>query len=54
MTKGSFEKFFTERDIFGQPITVQYKGSDTYKTKLGTVCTIAVTVLVLMNTVVLI
>ena len=53
MAKSSLLKFLTDRDIFGQPITVLYKGSDTYKTKLGAFCTILVTVIVLINTVIL-
>ena len=32
-------------DIFGHPVTVFYKGSDTYKTKLGLFFTLGVFVL---------
>lgn len=53
MVKSSFKKFLVNLDIFGQPITVLYKGSDTYKTKIGALCTILVTVLILINTVML-
>ena len=35
-------------DIFGHPITVFYKGEDTYKTKLGTLCTLMVWTLTFM------
>lgn len=34
-------------DIFGHPVTVFYKGSDTYKTRLGVLCTFAVYTLTL-------
>ena len=53
MAKSSFVKFLVNRDVFGQPITVLYKGSQTYKTKIGALCTVLVTVLVLVNTVML-
>ena len=35
-------------DIFGHPVTVFYKGSDTYKTKLGTLCSLGVFILSMM------
>lgn len=53
MGKASLVKFLVDRDIFGQPITVLYKGSETYKTKSGAFCTILVSALVLINTVML-
>ena len=54
MAKGSFVKFLVKRDIFGNPVSVSYKGSDKYKTIMGAVCTVFVTVLILINTVILI
>ena len=54
MTKSaSFVRFLINRDVFGQPITVLYKGSETYKTKVGALCSVLVTVLVVINTVIL-
>ena len=53
MVKSSFMKFLVDRDIFGEPITVLYKGSNTYKTKIGAFCAISVTVLMLMNALIL-
>ena len=50
MPKGSFEKFLVERDVFGQSISVLYKGSDVYKTKVGSFCSFVVLVLTLINT----
>ena len=44
-----FAKFFVARDIFGQAITVNYKGSDAYRTKMGALCTILTYVLILIN-----
>ena len=49
MTKSSFTKFFVERDVFGQPINVLYKGSETYKTKLGALFTFITLMLTLIN-----
>ena len=37
-------------DIFGHPVTVFYKGTDTYKTKLGLLCTLGVWFLTLSYT----
>lgn len=34
-------------DMFGHPVKVFYKGSDTYKTKLGLLCTMIVCALTL-------
>ena len=46
-------KFLQERDIFGQPVTVLYKGSDVYKTKMGALCSLLVTILILVNVAIL-
>ena len=54
MAKSSFTRFFVDRDIFGRPITVLYKGSDKYKTKIGAVCTLVVIVLLLIDTTILV
>ena len=43
----SLAKWLTERDIFGAPITVLYKGSDVFKTKSGAACTIVTYILIL-------
>ena len=34
--------FMKDLDIFGHPVTVFYKGKDSYKTKLGFLCTLLV------------
>ena len=36
-------------DIYGSPIGVHYKGNDSYKTWLGSLCTIAIYVLMVVN-----
>ena len=45
----SFTKWLTERDIYGVPITVLYKGSDVYKTRMGAMCTILTYALLLVS-----
>lgn len=42
-------KFLKSLDIFGYPIGVHYKGSDTYQTRLGAVCTFLAYVLMAFN-----
>ena len=37
--KNGFSSFLVGQDIFGQPVTVFYKGSDVYQTKMGALCT---------------
>ena len=52
MTKaGRMKNFFLDCDIFGHPISVHYRGSDTFKTWLGSICTLTVYVLMLVNTI---
>ena len=38
--KNSFVKFIVEQDIYGQPISIFYKGSDVFQTKMGSLCTL--------------
>jgi len=40
-------KYVTTYDSFGIPITVNYKGEDTYKTFFGALCSIIVLILML-------
>ena len=37
-------------DFYGHPVGVHYRGSGTYKTKLGALCSLITVVLVLINT----
>ena len=48
MTKG-FTGFLVDRDIYGMPITVLYKGSDAFKTRFGATFTLLTYVLLLIN-----
>ena len=43
-----------DQDIYGHPVGVHYKGSDTYKTKLGAFCTLGTYAMIFFNLTVLI
>ena len=49
MSGSKFVEFFVGLDTFGRPLSVNYKGSDTYKTKLGALCTVISYVLMSVN-----
>ena len=49
MVLGRFGDFLVEKDIYGQPITVNYMGSDAFKTKLGAFVTLLTYALMLFN-----
>ena len=49
--KRQIADFFVEKDIYGQPVTVNYRGRDAFKTKLGAFCSIVTYALILFNTV---
>ena len=44
-------EIFKDVDIFGHPIKINYRGNDTYKTKLGAFVTILTFALVMFNTI---
>ena len=41
--------FFVDKDIYGQPVTVLYQGSDAFKTKLGVFFSLATYALMIFN-----
>ena len=45
----SVKEFILDLDKYGRPIGVHFMGADTYKTWLGSLCTIAVYAFVLFN-----
>ena len=47
-------QFIVDRDIFGQPIGVHYRGSSAYKTFLGSICTLGAYALMIMQLILLI
>ena len=49
MSGSKFVEFFVGLDTFGRPLSVNYKGSDTYQTKLGAFCTVVSYVLMTVN-----
>ena len=44
-----FGEFVMKFDIFGHPITVNFKGDDTYKTRLGVFFTFSIMFLIIFN-----
>ena len=46
---GKFSDFITSFDIFGHPVGVNYKGEDTFKTRVGAFCTIGMYVLTILS-----
>ena len=49
MSGSKFVRFFVGLDTFGRPLSVNYKGSDTYQTKLGAVFTVVSYALMAVN-----
>ena len=45
----SLAQFIVDKDIYGQPITVMYKGSDVFKTKMGAFLTLVTYALIVFN-----
>ena len=46
---GRFSDFIVSFDIFGHPVGVNYKGEDTFKTRLGAFCTVSMYVLTILS-----
>ena len=46
---GEFSDFIVSFDIFGHPIGVNYKGEDTFKTRIGAFCTVGIYVLTILS-----
>ncbi len=46
--------FLVDRDMFGQPISVLFKASDVYKTKMGALASICTYMLMLFNLITLV
>ncbi len=44
-----FVDFLVDFDIFGQPIGVNYKGKDVFKTKIGALITLMVYIVIIFN-----
>ena len=48
-----FVDFLVARDIYGVPVKVLYNGSDVYKTRMGSFCTMLTYALLLLNVILL-
>ena len=44
-----FLSWIVDKDIFGQPVGVNYEGSDSFKTKVGALITVLTYLVMLMN-----
>ena len=49
MTSNRFLDFLIERDMFGQPVSINYEGSDMFRTKLGALLSILTYTLMIFN-----
>ena len=45
----SLVNFLVGTDVFGHPVGVNYRGSGSFKTKVGALCSLAALVVVLAN-----
>ena len=41
--------FMVSKDIYGHPVGINYRGSDSYQTKMGAFCTLATLIMVILN-----
>ena len=41
--------FMVSKDIYGHPVGINYRGSDSYQTKMGALCTLATLIVVFVN-----
>ena len=46
---GKISDFIVSFDIFGHPVGVNYKGEDTFKTRVGAFCTVGMYVLTILS-----
>lgn len=46
---GKLQDIIISFDIFGHPVGVNYRGEDTFKTRFGAFCTLAVYILTVVN-----
>ena len=49
MSVKKLEEFLVNQDIFGHSIGVHYRGDESFKTRLGSFCTLVTYVLIMFN-----
>ena len=49
MSSSRFVNWVVNKDIFGQPVGVNYEGSDAFKTKVGALITVCTYIVMLIN-----
>ena len=42
--------YMVGKDIYGHPVGINYRGSDSFQTKMGALCTLATLIMVIANT----
>ena len=47
--RSKIEQFLVDKDMYGHVLNVNYRGSDTYQTLLGSFCTFGTYVIMLIN-----
>ena len=46
--KGKAHRFFTSFDTFGEPVSLNFKGDDTYRTAVGALFSIAIKLFIIV------
>lgn len=44
-----FVDFIVSQDMYGQPVTVNFRGDDTFRTKVGALLSLATNALIIFN-----
>ena len=45
----SLTEFLVGKDVYGHPVGINYRGSDSFQTKMGAFCTLATLIMVIVN-----
>ena len=45
----SLMDYVVSKDIYGHPVGINYRGSDSFQTKMGALCTLATLIVVIVN-----
>ena len=41
--------YMVGKDVYGHPVGINYRGSDSFQTKMGALCTLATLIVVIVN-----
>ena len=45
----SLTDYLVGKDVYGHPVGINYRGSDSFQTKMGACCTLATLIMVIVN-----